>query len=405
MTTAVDQLMTGRILVVDDERYVHASLRLRLAGKYDLVSCSEPRAALGRVEEEDFDLCIVDLHMPGMTGLEFVEEARLIDAGLGFVFLSGHATEENLRKAIPLQVYDFVCKPLPDRAGFEARVPDWISRTRERRQELALLESSRSLAQRLDVAQIERDIEFTASESARDALLQSANLLTTIQALLTASCSALNNHAQDARFRPVVRSLQEARKAAEAATAVTEGFFNSAYANRDTSPALLGTCLEHAVAICLRWTRAEEDRKTMDTVVQERNAVISGLSGIELLLMLISALGIAVEIAPPGTTITVRSEGLERLDAGPKTLNTREFLWVNRRNSLHTQAGISLRIRSSATAWSHLQIKSWLEGGEAPQVRSPARGLLHGLIKCKGMLGLSVAPAHSGFELVLVVPT
>lgn len=405
MTATADQLVTPRILVVDDERQIHASLRLRLAGNYDLVSCAEPRAGLVRVKQEPFDLCIVDLHMPGMTGLEFVEEARQMDAGLGFVILSGHATEENLRRAIPLQVYDFIFKPLPDRVGFEQRLPEWIVRTKERRRELALVESSRSLARQLDVAQIERDIEFTASESARDALLQSANLLTTIQALLTSACHMMEGRAQDPNVRSLVRSLHEARKASEAATAVTEGFFNSAYANRDTSPALLGTGLGHSLDICMRWTNAEANQKSVDMLVRETNAVVQGISGIELLLMLIPAFSAAVEIAPAGTTVTVRSEGLARLDAASRILRAREFLWVNRRNAIHAHAGIFLSIRASGAALSQTQIKSWLEGGELPPIKMPARGLLHGLTKCKGMMGFSVAPTHERFELVLALPT
>lgn len=405
MTATTEQLVTPRILVVDDEHQIHASLRLRLAGTYELISCSEPRVALTRLKQEPFDLCIVDLHMPGMTGLEFVEEARQIDAGLGFVILSGHATEENLRRAIPLQVYDFIFKPLPDRAGFEQRLPDWILRTKERRREIALVESSRVLARQLDAAQIERDIEFTASESARDALMQSANLLTTIHALLASACHAMDGRTQDTTIRPVARSLHEARKAAEAATAVTESFFNSAYANRDTSPAFLGTGLGHSLGICMRWTNAEQNRKNVDLLVKETNAVVRDLTGIELLLLLIAALGAAMEITPPGTTVTVQSEGLERLDAAPRALRARDFFWVNRRNAFHAQAGILLSIRASGEALSQVQIKSWLEGGELKQIKMPARGLLHGLTKCKGMMGFSAVPAQERFELVLALPT
>jgi hypothetical protein len=229
--------------------------------------------------------------------------------------------------------------------------------------------------------------------------------LTTIQALLTSACHVADGQSQAPAVRSLARGLQEARKAAEAATAVTESFFNSAYANRDTSPALWNTGLNHALDICLRWTRAEQDQKIVDLMVREMNAVINGLSGIELLLLLIPAFGAAVENAPPGTTITVRSEGLERLDAAPRTLRVRDFIWINRRNAIHAQPGVWLSIRGSGVALTQGQIKSWLEGGDSVQVRIPARGLLHGLTKCRGMIGLSVAPTHQRFELVLALPT
>lgn len=400
------ELVTPRILAVDDERQIHASLRLRLGHRFDLISCSDPRSALARVGQESFDLCIVDLHMPGMDGLDFVEAAREIDPGLGFVILSGFGTEENLRRAIPLQVYDFIFKPLPDRTGFEQRLPEWIQRTRARRQEMTLVKDSGSLARDLGAAQIERDVEFTASESARDALLQSANLLTTIHALLASATHSLEDKSKpDARLGAVCRSLQEARRAAEAATNVTERFFNSAYANRDTSAAHLGECLNHALGICARWARTEQHRKNLDMLIQEQSAVIRDLSGIELLLLLIPALGAALELTAPGTTVQVRAEGLTRLDTAQRDLRTRGFLWVNRKQALHSQPGVLLGIRTGASALNHAQIKEWLEGHQASLIRLPVRGLLHGLIKCKGMLGMAVAPTHERFELVLALPT
>jgi CheY-like chemotaxis protein len=405
MIPAAD-LPVPRILAVDDECQIHASLRLRLSERYQLISCFDPHTALSKVQNEYFDLCIVDLHMPGIDGLAFVEAARQIDPALGFVVLSGYGTEENLRRVIPFQIYDFIFKPLVDRSSLEKQLPDWVQRTRQRRQELVLVNNSGSLERELHAAQIERDIEFTASESARDALLQSANLLTTIHALIiSAGHQLISRSKNDPASAALFRTIQEARKAADAATTVTEGFFNSAYANRDSSPAHLGSGLVHAASISARWAQAEQHGNHLDIQCSDENAIIAGLSGIELLLLLIPALGAALEIAGRDTTVQVRAEGMANLNAAHKDPGARDVLWVNRKHALHSHAGMSIRISTSSPALEEASIKRWLEGDEASRIKVPVRGLLHGLRKCKGMLGFTVVPHHARFELRIVLPT
>ncbi len=399
-------LTLPRILAVDDEPQIHASLRLRLAEQHELVTCADPHAALLKIKHARFDLCIVDLQMPGMDGLDFIEAARGVDPGLGFVVLSGHGTEENLRRAIPLQVYDFIDKPLPDRSSLEHQLPGWIQRTRLRRQELALAQDTGSLARELYHAQIERDIEFTASESARDALLQSANLLTTINALLASAGHQLSQRERpDPSLAGLARIIQEARKTAEAATSVAESFFNTTYANRDNSPAHLGSCLANAVTICSRWGQVDKERKAFDAAGAEENAVVRNLSGIELLLLLIPVVGAAVEVAAPGTTVQIRTQGTTRLDTAYRAMKSTNVAWMNRKEALHSQPGVVVSIRTSSPALAQEEIKGWLEGDASSPIRLPARGLVHGLRKAHGMLGFSVAPGHGRFELLLVLPT
>src|SRR5882762_2413488 len=133
MSRDVVDLMLPRILAVDDERQIHASLRLRLGKEYELTSCLGTCEALEIIARERFDLCLVDIHMPEMDGLKFIEAAQQKDPALGYVVFSAFDTDENLRRAIPLEVFEFIGKPLPERHGFEARLPEWVERTRTRR--------------------------------------------------------------------------------------------------------------------------------------------------------------------------------------------------------------------------------------------------------------------------------
>jgi hypothetical protein len=66
---------------------------------------------------------------------------------------------------------------------------------------------------------------------------------------------------------------------------------------------------------------------------------------------------------------------------------------------------VVITIRTSSPAVPQAQTKAWLEGNPNTPINLPARGLLHGLKKCHGMLGFSIAPTHERFELVLALPT
>jgi PleD family two-component response regulator len=67
-----------RALVVDDEAAVVTLLCARLTMEgYETKGASNAEEARARLEEEQFDLVICDLRMPGMTGLELLKEVRV----------------------------------------------------------------------------------------------------------------------------------------------------------------------------------------------------------------------------------------------------------------------------------------------------------------------------------------
>ena len=405
MNTRTSDLMPPSILIVDDEKQIHSSLKLRLGGSYQLACYSSPREALALIGRQAFDLCVVDIRMPEMDGLTFIEEARALDPALGYVVLSGFDSDENLRRAIPLQVLDFISKPLPSQKEFESHIPDWVARIRQRRHELKLAMETETIVQDLELARIERDVESTASESAREALLQTANLLTTIQALLLSASHSLDPQRwADSRLAVVSRSLQEARRNAEKACAVAEGYFGSAYADRESSPAVIDACLRHAINISQRLAKAEERRQTIDLTPLGTDLTAAGLSGIDFLLMLVPTLMQTMALAPTGTTVQIRSDKLARLDDVIRNTRLRSFLWVNRRNATVSGPGILLSIRASCTALDEAVAGAWLRGNTAPTLHIPSRGLLHGIQKSKGILGIAVQSKTEKFEIVLALP-
>ncbi len=393
------------ILIVDDERQIHASLRLRLGRNYDLTYCLDAREALERIQHVKFDLCFADIHMPLMDGFAFIEAARERDPALGYVLLSAFDTEENLRRTIPLQIYDFVPKPLPEKQDFEARIQEWVDRTRRQRREMQLTAQAEVFANDRDAARLERDIELVASETARDALLQSANLLTTIHAqLVSATAQVAMRMRTDASLGHLSRLLEETRKTVDAAMSVADRFFGSAYGNRDTSPAVIDEGIQHAAGIASRLTRSEEMNKVVDFASTDERSLASGLSGIEFLLMLVPALSAALLATSANTTVGIRHESFLRLDSVPKDPCWRDFVWVNRRQALSSHSGTFISIGANGAALTRDEVDAWLNGQYAPFAHIAAGGLVTGIQKTRGLFGIAVAPRAHQFHLILALP-
>ena len=98
-----------RILIVDDDELVLQTVDIMVqALGYTSSTWSDPVAALAAYVEspDDFDAILVDYKMPGMTGLELVEEARKVRPDVAIIVMSGNA--EGLREA----GVDYIAKPL-----------------------------------------------------------------------------------------------------------------------------------------------------------------------------------------------------------------------------------------------------------------------------------------------------
>lgn len=398
-------LMTPRVLVLDDERQIHASLKLRLGPDYELVSCFNAHDALEAIAREQFDLCFVDIHMPKMDGLSFIEAARRVDEELGYVIISAFDTDENLRRAIPLQVYEFISKPLPDRDGFEARVPEWVARTRQNRRSHHLAEHTHAIANDRDSARLELEIEFVASEAARDALLQTAGLLTTVHAHLVSAASLTATRTQsDSNMAQLLRSLEQAKRMADAAMTAAQSFFETAYGNRDSSPALVNDGVREAISIASRVSHANDANKVVDFRSVDVSLPLYRLSGIEFLLMMVPVLAVALIMAPANTTVRVNGEQVARLDKAIRDPRLSSHLWTNRRNVLGSRSAVLLTVTTSAPPLAKPQVEAWLRGDYPPLSALAQRGLMMGIDKCQGAVGFSTLPAARQFQIVLALP-
>ncbi len=105
-----------KILVVDDEQSIRDSCRQALSKSGFQVSAAEDGAkGLEILSTEPFDLVIVDLKMPGLSGMELLKKTKEIDPEIVVVVITGYATIESAVEAMKAGAYDFIPKPFtPD---------------------------------------------------------------------------------------------------------------------------------------------------------------------------------------------------------------------------------------------------------------------------------------------------
>ena len=107
--------MTGantRVLIVDDEEIVRESLGgwLEKDG-YQVYSVPDGRSAVERMKGERWNVILVDLKMPGMDGLQVLEEARKLQPDAAVILMTAYATVDTAVQAMKLGAFDYLVKP------------------------------------------------------------------------------------------------------------------------------------------------------------------------------------------------------------------------------------------------------------------------------------------------------
>src|SRR5262244_931622 len=103
-----------RVLVVEDEDSLGEVFRDFLAEiGHDAVVVRSAEAALGALQRQPPDAILLDINLPGMSGLDFLQLRPVREAGLPIVAISGVATESQARECLRLGALDFVGKPVP----------------------------------------------------------------------------------------------------------------------------------------------------------------------------------------------------------------------------------------------------------------------------------------------------
>ena len=102
-----------RVLLADDHTLVRAGIRRLIEAINDVLVVAEAQSGsevLELVAQSKPDVALVDLEMPGKTGLEVLSELKLHHPGLPVVIMSMHDDQEHVRAALELGAMGFLVK-------------------------------------------------------------------------------------------------------------------------------------------------------------------------------------------------------------------------------------------------------------------------------------------------------
>ena len=134
---------TARVLIVDDEENIREVLERGLSrAGYECITAAGTEQASTLLEEEEFDLVLLDITMPGRSGVEFLPEIISQHPDVAVVMLTGIVDVSTGVRAMRDGAYDYVNKPVA--------LPDLIIRAENALSKRALMLENRSYQQKLE---------------------------------------------------------------------------------------------------------------------------------------------------------------------------------------------------------------------------------------------------------------
>jgi DNA-binding response OmpR family regulator len=114
-------LQDSQLLIVDDERSTRLSLSeiFSLRGAH-VLTAADGQEALNLIDQHTFDLIVLDIKMPGVSGLQVLDTVQQKSPATVVILLTAHATVDSAIRALRQGAFDYILKPAQPRAIIEA---------------------------------------------------------------------------------------------------------------------------------------------------------------------------------------------------------------------------------------------------------------------------------------------
>ena len=105
-------MISPRVLIAEDDRSLRTVLGKALAGQgIEVAQTDDGRAALDLLSRDRFDVAVVDIKMPSMSGLELLRQVRALEDPPHVIVITAQNTMANAIDAMKSGAYEYLCKP------------------------------------------------------------------------------------------------------------------------------------------------------------------------------------------------------------------------------------------------------------------------------------------------------
>ena len=102
-----------QVFIVDDDKNIRRMIEVHLKKEknYELIHAANGEACLKTLQEEVPDLILLDIQMPGIDGIETLEQIKQLYSRIPIIMMSAHGTIDIAVRSMKLGAYDFITKP------------------------------------------------------------------------------------------------------------------------------------------------------------------------------------------------------------------------------------------------------------------------------------------------------
>ena len=171
----------AKILVVDDEADLELLVKQKFRRKirenrYEFIFANNGEEALVKVQDNpDIDVILSDINMPVMDGLTLLTKLALANPILKTVMVSAYGDMQNIRAAMNLGAFDFVCKPV-DFLDLDLTIEKTMNHVLQTRRTLTAIKENNILKMYVD----ENVINFMAGREYEKSLLENETIQATV---------------------------------------------------------------------------------------------------------------------------------------------------------------------------------------------------------------------------------